>query len=167
MDRMQLMTSVTLVHAAEQPTAGLIDLHAADLMPIFRRDGSGRDEVRVFRIRPQGQTGWVFVTSPEAGVAVVKSDILINATEVTRFEAENAMVRRSSSAQPSSKYDWEAMYVAVIKRIHEHGLPESQTDFVSEFQEWFVRRDSNGEAPDERSIRRRLNPIWRSLREAT
>ena len=57
------------------------------------------------------------------------------------------------------------MYVAVIKRIHEHGLPETQAEFIGEFQEWFARRDEKGEAPDERTIRRRLNPIWRTLRE--
>ena len=67
--------------------------------------------------------------------------------------------------QPRFTYDWDAMYVAVIKRIHEHGLPDTQAEFVGEFQEWFARRDEKGEAPDERTIRRRLNPIWRALRE--
>src|SRR5690606_24486544 len=108
---------------------------------------------------------WEFITEPSGGLVVAKADILISAAEVARIEEENEMIRRPSRAQSTSKYDWHAMYVAVVKRIHEHGLPETQAEFVGEFQEWFSRRSENGDAPDERTIRRRLNPIWRELRE--
>jgi hypothetical protein len=32
-------------------------------------------------------------------------------------------------------------------------------------QEWFVKKSDSGEVPDERTIRRKLTPIWKSLRE--
>ena len=167
MERLELITSVPLVQSGEEPIVGLVALHAADLMPMFRRDGSGPPEVRVHRLRPQNQDQWVLITTPARGLMVARADLLISATEMTRFEEENELVRRPSSQPSAYKYDWDAMYVAVIKRIHEHGLPETQAEFVGEFQDWFARRSENGDAPDERTIRRRLNPIWRELREAS
>ena len=56
------------------------------------------------------------------------------------------------------------MWVHVLQRVHEQGLPETQREFVSEIQEWFIRRSPDGDAPDERTIRRRLTPAWRTLR---
>ncbi len=116
LERLELLTSVPLVQAGDAPIVGLVALHAADLMPMFRRDGSGPPEVRVHRLRPQNQDQWVFITTPAKGVRVAKADLLISATEMTRFEEENELVRRPSSQPAAYKYDWDAMYVAVIKR---------------------------------------------------
>src|SRR5690606_21356207 len=77
MERLQLMTSASLVQTdAPEPLAGLIELHAADLMPMFRRDGTGPVEVRVYRVRAPGEPAWVFVTGQD-GLMVAKPDILV------------------------------------------------------------------------------------------
>lgn len=169
MGQFDLVTGVPLVYCDDAPLAGMVALHAADMIPMFRRDGTGPSEVRVYRVKSldEPDAKFRFVTQPTTGIAVHRSDILITAADVRRFEDTHELARKPSSAPSTTKYDWDAMYVAVMKRIHEHGLPETQAEFVGEFQEWFARRDPNGEAPDERTVRRRLNPIWRALREST
>jgi len=168
MGQFDLVTGVPLVYCDEKPVAGMVALHAADMLPMFRRDGGGPSEVHVHRIKPleEKDSEFRFISNPASGLLIHRADILITAADVTRFEEMHELTRKPSSATNGSKYDWDSMYVAVIKRIYEHGLPETQAEFVGEFQEWFARRDPNGEAPDERTVRRRLNPIWRALREA-
>ena len=61
------------------------------------------------------------------------------------------------------RYDWESMYAAQIIRIHNEGIPESQTALVAEIQEWFASGAGGVDVPDERTIRRRLAPIWKDL----
>lgn len=168
-EQLELVTGVPIVETEKGPISGLVALHGADLMALFRRYGSAPTRFSVKRVRPIGESEWQLITTPAEGLVLDTADIQIMASEIERFEQENQMLpggRRSSSAQVTYKYDWDAMYVAVIKRIFEHGLPDTQAEFVGEFQEWFARRDPNGDAPDERTIRRRLNPIWRTLREA-
>lgn len=168
MGQFDLVTGVPLVYCDDAPVAGMVALQGADMIPMFRRDGTGPSEVRVYRVKPldEPDAGFRFVSRPASGLVVHRADILITAADVKRFEETHELVRKPSSAASTTKYDWDAMYVAVMKRIHEHGLPETQAEFVGEFQEWFARRDPNGEAPDERTVRRRLNPIWRALRES-
>lgn len=162
------VTSVPLAYCDKTPIAGMVIIHAFDTGALFRRDWTGPEEVRVHRVKPADKpdTEYQFLTSPKDGIVITRSDLYVTAADVAKFEDEHELTRKPSSAGGTSKYDWDAMYVAVTKRIHEHGLPETQAEFVGEFQEWFARRDPNGEAPDERTVRRRLNPIWRALREA-
>lgn len=170
LDRIQLMTGIPGVQTLHGPISGLVHLHGADILAMARRDGSGSGEIRVKRIRAVEEgADWRMISDPPEGIPLAIHDVLILATDVHEFEGEHnhgPPVRAGFGSKPETyKYDWDAMYVAVIKRIHEHGLPDNQTEFVGEFQEWFSRRDPKGEAPDERTIRRRLNPIWRALRE--
>jgi hypothetical protein len=57
------------------------------------------------------------------------------------------------------------MYVTLIKRIHEHGIPDTQAELIGELQNWFADVAENGDVPDESTIRRRLRPFWRALRD--
>ncbi|WBU59621.1 hypothetical protein [Paracoccus albus] len=50
-------------------------------------------------------------------------------------------------------------------RLHEDGLPATQGEWVAEVQDWFAKTSPGREIPDESTIRRRLTPIWRALRE--
>ena len=45
------------------------------------------------------------------------------------------------------------------------GLPATQGEWVAEVQDWFAKTSPGREIPDESTIRRRLTPIWRALRE--
>jgi hypothetical protein len=90
--------------------------------------------------------------------------MVIMAEEVHAFEDENDMIRRVAAGPgASTSYDWEGMNIALILRIFDHGLPDTQADLVAEMQEWFADRSDGKKMPDSRSIRRRITPIWRAL----
>ncbi|MBN9568194.1 MAG: hypothetical protein J0H79_11380 [Alphaproteobacteria bacterium] len=167
MGHFDFVTSVPRAFCDNKPIAGLVTIKAVDLGPMFRRDWTGPKEVRVFRVKPPDdpEAEFQFITTPERGIKVARADLHVTAADVAKFEEEHELVQKPSVKPSSSRYDWDAMYVHVVKRLHEHGIPETQAEFVGEIQEWFARRDERGEAPDERTIRRRLNPIWRALRE--
>ncbi len=135
---------------------------------MFRRCGTGPTVVKLMRIKPAGSEGWVYVTEPNDGVDVSISDLQIAGHEVLRFEEEHDLLRRVGGGTGSaSTYDWEGMYVTVIQRVHEKGLPATQSELVAELQDWFAEVAQNGEVPDESTIRRRVRPIWRKLRGET
>ena len=92
------------------------------------------------------------------------ADMMIRAEEVHAFEEENEMGRRVAAGPGvSTSYDWEGMNIALIVRIFDQGLPDTQADLVAEMQEWFADRSDGKKMPDSRSIRRRITPIWRAL----
>ena len=98
-------------------------------------------------------------------VTVAVADMMIMADEVHAFEEENDMVRRVAAGPgAATPYDWEGMNIALIVRIHDHGLPATQAELVAEMQDWFADRSDGKQMPDSRSIRRRITPIWRALR---
>ena len=77
-------------------------------------------------------------------------------------------IGRTSNVGPGAptKYDWDGFYVALIKRLYAEGLPIRQRDLVIEMQEWFIANSAEGEAPDESTIRRRIQSVWKELNPA-
>jgi len=119
----------------------------------------------MWRIQPLARQDWLLITDPAGGISVAVADMMILAEEVHAFEDENDMVRRVAAGPGASKsYDWEGMTVALMLRIHDHGLPETQAELVAEMQDWFADQTDGKKMPDSRSIRRRITPIWRALR---
>lgn len=161
--RLSIVTGMNFAQAGETPIAGKVEIQPMDILPLFRRDGSGPRTCRAKRVRPleEGNTSWVFITDPDEGLQIDSSDLLIPAREVDAFERDCDLMRRPREV--ASKYNWDEMYIAVCRRIFESGLPESQKEFVREMQDWFIRRSDDGDAPDESTIRRKLNPLWREL----
>lgn len=144
--------------------AGEVVVAAFDILPMFRRSGTGPQTARVRRVRPRNDTDWLLITDPAQGVEVSVADLLIAGQQVQRFEEKNELFRRVSGGTGSvSPYDWEGMLQALTLRVHERGLPASQGELVAEMQEWFVAHSDGNDVPDERSIRRRITPIWRAL----
>lgn len=93
--------------------------------------------------------------------------MLILADEVHAFEEDHDMVRRGGGGGgpgAASPYDWEGMMIALIVRLHEKGLPSTQAELVTEMQDWFADQSDGAKIPDSRTIRRRITPIWNSLR---
>jgi hypothetical protein len=168
--QVEISVVVPPVACGGETVEGLVATSAAEVMPMFRHVGSGLEHCRVRRVRRADEQNWLYITDPTDGVAVGPEDLVVVAAEMSRFEQENSIFGRAPSAAiavPSShpsKYDWDAMWVHVLQRVHEQGLPETQREFVNEIQEWFIRRSPDGDAPDERTIRRRLTPAWRTLR---
>ena len=145
--------------------AGFVVVPVTDILQMFRRCGTGPTVSRLWRVRPIGQDEWIMITDPAARIEVTLADLLIMAKDVQKFEAEYDLLRRPASHIGSTaRYDWEGMYISLMVRIHDQGVPSTQAEWLGEVQEWFVVNGDGGEVPDERTIRRRLTPIWKALR---
>ena len=163
--KFHIMTGIGLVRCGEEIVAGRVAVSPMDLMPLFRRCGTGPTEGVVRRIMTGEKGQWQIITDPVGGVTVAVADMMIMADEVHAFEEENDMVRRVAAGPgAATPYDWEGMNIALIVRIHDHGLPATQAELVAEMQDWFADRSDGKKMPDSRSIRRRITPIWRALR---
>lgn len=159
-----ILTGIPPALCGEKVVAGEVIISAFDMLPMFRRCGTGPQTALVRRVRTKTETDWQLITDPVAGVEVSVADLLISGLHVHRFEEKNELFRRVSGSTGSvSPYDWEGMLQALTLRIHERGLPASQGELVAEMQEWFVEHSDGNDVPDERSIRRRITPIWRAL----
>lgn len=163
--KLEILTGISAVTCGADRISGKVIISPMDILPMFRRCGTGPTVVKLMRIKPAGSEGWVYVTEPNDGVDVSISDLQIAGHEVLRFEEEHDLLRRVGGGTGSaSTYDWEGMYVTVIQRVHEKGVPANQSELVAELQDWFAEVAQNGQVPDESTIRRRVRPIWRKLR---
>lgn len=159
-----ILTGIPPAMCGGKTVAGEVIIAAFDILPMFRCSGTGPQTACVRRVRIKGQTDWMLITDPAGGVEVSIADLLISGQQVYRFEDKNQMFHRVSGSTGSvSPYDWEGMLQALVLRIYERGLPASQGELVAEMQEWFVEHSDGNDVPDERSIRRRITPIWRAL----
>ena len=163
--RFDIVTAIAPVMQILKDVAGFVVVAVTDILQMFRRCGTGPTVSRLWRVRPIGQTEWIMITDPAERIEVTLSDLLIMAKDVQKFEAEYDLLRRPAAHIGSTaRYDWDGMYIALMVRIHDHGLPATQAEWLGEVQEWFVANGDGSEVPDERTIRRRLTPIWKALR---
>ncbi|MGF6861766.1 hypothetical protein ABIE69_002339 [Rhodobacteraceae bacterium MBR-64] len=163
-ERFDIVTAIPPVTHGRQVVAGYVVVSVTDIMQMFRRCGTGPTRSILRRVRPKDEDDWIMITDP-AGIEVTLADLLIMADDVRRFEADCDLLRRPASHIGSTaRYDWEGMYITLMVRIHDQGLPATQAEWLGEVQEWFVANGDGGEVPDERTIRRRLTPIWKALR---
>ncbi|MDP2085849.1 MAG: hypothetical protein Q8K20_11675 [Gemmobacter sp.] len=159
-----ILTGIPPAMGGEKVVAGEVIISAFDILPMFRRCGTGPQTTWLRRVRTKGEADWQLITDPIAGVEVSVADLLIPGQHAHRFEEKNELFWRVSGGTGSvSPYDWEGMLQALARRIHERGIPASQGELVAEMQEWFVEHSDGNDVPDERSIRRRITPIWREL----
>lgn len=159
-----ILTGIPPAMCGEKIVAGAVIISTFDILPMFRRCGTGPQTAWLRRVRTKNEADWQLITDPVAGVEVSVADLLISGLQVHRFEEKNELFHRVSASTGSvSPYDWEGMLQALALRIHEQGLPASQGELVGDMQEWFVEHSDGNEVPDERSIRRRITPIWREL----
>jgi hypothetical protein len=164
--RLQIVTGITPFRFGAEIFSGIVEVPASEILPLFRRCETGPTEIQVLQFRPIDRKDWKFVTDPAGGVVVALADLMILAPEMHRFEAEHELFRYSHSGQgPERKYDWDGFYVEIIKRVHFHGVPEKQADLIDQMADWFARRSDSGDAPDVSTIRKRVAPVWRALRE--
>lgn len=159
-----ILTGIPPAMCGEKIVAGAVIISTFDILPMFRRCGTGPQTALLRRVRTKNEADWQLITDPVCGIEVSIADLLISGLQVYRFEEKNELFHRVSASTGSvSPYDWEGMLQALALRIHEQGLPASQGELVGDMQEWFVEHSDGNEVPDERSIRRRITPIWREL----
>ena len=163
--KFDIVTGISLAVCGAEKVSGKIIVSPMDMLPIFRSSGTGPTSFKLKRMKPENSDEWAYVTEPAEGVEVSIADLLISGQDVLRFEDDHDLLRRIGGGTGSlSPYDWEGMYVTLLKRVHEHGLPETQAELIGELQDWFADVAENGDVPDESTIRRRLRPFWRALR---
>ena len=164
---LKIVTGIPPVHCGEHRVAGLVNINPTDVLPMFRRCGTGPQEAHLLRIQPREAEGWLYITVPEDGVLVSIGDMMILGHEVHRFEATNDLFGRVAAGAGltgGGDYDWAGMNVEITRRIFEEGLPKSQGEWVRELQDWFSSQSDDGTFPDEKSIRLRLAPILKALK---
>lgn len=140
----------------------LVVIAPGDILAMFRRCGTGPREGVIRRARMPGGSEWKHIPLPDAGLRVTRDDLLIQAGTLARFEEEHGVFRRVNS-NPTKSYDWEGFYSALILRLFQRGLPEKQGDLVGEMLDWFIANSTDGDAPDESTVRKRVSPILRML----
>jgi hypothetical protein len=163
--RLHIVTAIAPVTHGLQTVAGYVVVSVTDILHMFRRTGSSQSSGILKRVRPANQEDWIHFADPAHHIPVTVDDLFIMADDVQRFEADWDLERRPGAYIGSiPRYDWDGMYVAMMKRINDQGLPATQAEWVGEVQEWFIANSESGDAPDERTIRRRITPVWRALR---
>ena len=116
-------------------------------------------------MRPADQDDWILLADPSNQIPVTVDDLFIMADDVQRFEADWDLLRSPTGHVGSvAHYDWDGMYVAMMTRMNDQGLPATQAEWVGEIQDWFIANSETGDAPDGRTIRRRITPAWKALR---
>jgi hypothetical protein len=156
--KLKIMTGIGLVRCGDAMVAGTVTLSPMDLLPLFRRSGPGPTEGVMQRILPPDASDWLIITDPPDGVPVTVADMLIHADE-------HDLIRKAAAgANGGQPYDWAGMNIALIRRIHDQGLPATQAELIAEMQDWFADQTGGARIPDSRSIRRRITPVWHELR---
>lgn len=164
--QLEIVTGIGTVESEGVTFAGLFVISAGDIMPMFRRSGTGPRELAVHRFRQAGEVEWRVITTPAEGVMVSLDDLMIMAVDVHRFEVEHDIFgKRHAGRGPDPKYDWDGFWRAVVLRVHEKGVPELLREFVDEFSNWFMTQSPTGECPSDSVIRKKLSPLWRKLRD--
>lgn len=164
--KLDIVTGIPIATCENEKVSGKITISPMDMLPLFRRTGTGPTVIKLQRIKPEHSDEWCYITEPADGIEVSIADLLISGQDVLRFEDEYDLLRRIGGGTGAlSPYDWEGMYVTLLKRIHEHGIPDTQAELIGELQDWFADVAENGDVPDESTIRRRLRPFWRALRD--
>jgi len=164
-ERLEVTTSIPPVQAGGEEVAGLVVVAMADLLPMFRRDGSGPTSMRLRRLRRVGEREWRTVSDPADGVMVAAGDLLIDVAEMGRFEDEHELMRRPHAGKgPEPKYDWDGFWRAVAIYVHQHGVPPTLKEFTEGMSNWFLDQTNGAECPSDSVIRKKLSPLWNALR---
>ncbi len=175
----KLSMALPHVEAGAQHASGLVEIAGEDVLTLFRGGGEGAETVSVRRFRRAGGKDWEWISKPVEGLAVSASSILVIRAEAERFERkwgifgadeqeEKKPARPSFSPQGGAgsgappRHDWDSFNGAVVRYVHENGIPERQSDLIRAMSEWFASREET-RVPDERTIRRKISGIWREL----
>jgi len=164
--RFDIAIGIGPAQCEDQVLAGFVAVSVPDILPLFSHGDTAPKSLRLKRIRVPNEPDWQIVTQPIEGISVSLGDLMILAEKARQFEEECDLLRRPAEHIGSTpNYDWDGMYLTLILRLHEQGVPPTQAELVGELQEWFVKTSESGKVPDERTIRRRITPIWKALRD--
>jgi hypothetical protein len=176
---LSLSIALPPVKAGAEIISGLADVEGPHVFPLFRRDGAPSTTVAIRQVKTQDH-GLRWITEPADGLVITAADVLVRRSEAERFESQHGLFRgqvRSDICQGEAparprggpgvppRYDWDAFYGALARRIHEHGIPPTQAELVRDMLNWFELRDVD-HAPDESTIKRKIKAVWQELSRA-
>ncbi len=165
-DHIQISAVIDPTLCDGETLIGLVSICAVCLTPMFLANRERSTPCRVRRIAPPGSSEWRHVVAPPEGILLDAHELIVTSSEVARFEEEYEVLRRANgSSGTGTRYDWEGMLAHLALQIFRRTVPETQGELVAEMQQWFIDRSPNAEAPDERSIRRRITPLWQAMHE--
>lgn len=167
----------TFETADKQIASGIVEVDGADVVALFRRDGTSRKPALVRRFRRSKKSEWEWIARPVDGVAVTAADVIILRKEFERCERAwglfdagavdkakgQAIAKRPAGPGAPPRHDWDAFAGAIARRVHDYGMPVSQGELVRDMMDWFTKRD-DVPPPDERTLRRKVSAIWRELK---
>lgn len=161
--KLDIAMAIEPLHHSAGVMSGFVAVPVTDILGLFRNNGGDTERRAVRRMRPLGQEDWIWLSGPADPIEVALDDLLIMSDDVHQFETDHDVLRRSTVTGAPNRYDWEGLFAMLIRRVHFEGVPATQAELIAIAQEWFAENSPNGEVPDERTLRRRLGPIWRSL----
>ena len=114
---------------------------------------------------------------------VTQGALVICKAEIDRFEAAHpglaAIVRKNvcnrrlaiddrvdaavNLHRPGApqKYDWDAFWVELCRRIYEEGVPRTQGELVGLMLDWFGQTGRH--VPDGSTVKKKVSPLWRQI----
>ncbi|OXS18988.1 hypothetical protein CGU36_27640, partial [Pseudomonas fluorescens] len=92
--KLDIVTGISLAICGDEKVSGKITISPMDMLPLFRRAGTGPTVIKLQRIKPEHSDEWCYVTEPTDGVEVSIADLLITGQDVLRFEDEYDLLRR-------------------------------------------------------------------------
>lgn len=173
-----LSAALPLVETKQgRPVDGLVEIRGQDVCELFTAEAAKRGfvHIRCFRRRPGAR--WEKIVSPEDGVPLKASGVVIARPDVERFERVHGLfayhagllqtavpttqdIQRPRGGAPA-RYDWNAFAGAVARRVHDEGMPASQGELIRDMLDWFAT--TFGTVPDESTVRRRVQALWPTL----
>ena len=163
---LDVITGIPPTFCGTTRVSGTVVICTMDILPMFRRTGTGPQNAHLRRLRTEDAVDWLFVTEPSQGVDVSIADLLLRSKQVIKFEDTHDLLRRISGGTGSvSPYNWDSMTKAFLIRIHVRGIPATKAEMIGDIQDWFVANSNGAEIPSERSIRRHVDDLWKMLTE--
>jgi hypothetical protein len=176
---LSLSIALPPVKAGAEIISGLADVEGPHVFPLFRRDNAPSATVSIRQVKTgDGKLRWI--TEPAEGIVITAADVLVRRSEAERFEGQHGLFggqrnfesgvgemppRPRGGPGVPPRYDWDAFYGALARRIHEHGIPVTQAELVRDMLNWFEQRDID-RAPDESTIKRKIKVVWQELNRA-
>ncbi len=68
--RFRILTGIPAIRCGDEVVAGKVVLSPMELLPLFRRCGTGPTEGVMRRIQPVGRQDWLLITDPTGGIPI-------------------------------------------------------------------------------------------------
>ncbi len=82
--------------------------------------------------------------------------------KIFQIDIEEKRVTEKRRGGRPLQHDWDAFWVEACRRVHEEGLPETQTEFENGMMDWFM--DRGDFSIDASTIKKKVSKLFSALR---